>query len=127
MTKEKRIVDSMSVDANLNLRLNSALTMYQDVAVHNGDELGVGMDRLLHEFGYMWVVTRMYLEFYKCPKYLEEIYVSTYPSSLKGGFAFMRQAELADLNDNPYKQVNTLNPFLPKYNLKYELLFLNMM
>ena len=107
MTKEKHIVDSMMVDANLNLRLNSALTVYQDVAVHNVDELGLGMDKLLNEYGYMWVVTRMYLEFYKCPKYLEEINVSTYPSSLRGGFAFMRQAEIADLNDNPYIKISS--------------------
>ncbi len=107
MRKEKHIVDSMMVDANLNLKLNTALNMYQDVAVRNVDDLGLGMDRLLNEYGYMWVVTRMYLEFYKCPKYLEEIYVSTYPSSLRGGFAFMRQAEIADLNDNPYIKISS--------------------
>ena len=107
MTKVKYVVDAMKVDANFNLRLNDALKLYQDVATKNVEELGCGMDKILEEYGYMWVVTRMYLEFYKAPKYLDEIYVSTYPYTVRGGFSFMRQAEIDDKDNKPLLKISS--------------------
>ena len=87
------------------------------------------MDTLLHKYGYMWVVTRMYLEFYKVPKYLDKVSVYTYPSKVRGGFSFTRIAGIDDENGNPLLKINStwilmehdthkmvLRPSIPLFN-----------
>ena len=133
MTKREFIVSAMQVDANHNLRLADALEMYQDVAVLNVEELGVGMNKILHDFGYMWVVTRMYMECYGTANNEDKVEVFTYPSEIRGGFAFQRQSGINDKDGKPLFRICStwilmdhdthrmvLRPQLPYYAEKHE-------
>lgn len=92
MTEIKRIVDPMEVDKNFQVRFSNVCSMYQDAAVINVDELGLGMETLLEKYNYCWVVTRVYIEYYKVPKNKQPVTIGTYPAKIRGGFSFSRQA-----------------------------------
>ena len=100
MTEMKHIIQPLEVDKNFLLRFANACSLYQDCAVKNVDELGLGMDQLLKTYNYCWVVTRVYIEYYKVPKHKDEVLIGTYPAKVRGGFSFSRQAFIKDKNDD---------------------------
>ncbi len=101
ITKIKHSVASMEVDKNFQLKFSNACSLYQDAAVLNVDQLGVGMDYLLKTYNYCWVVTRVYIEFYKVAKYHDELEIGTYAANIRGGFSFSRQAFINDKDGKP--------------------------
>jgi len=93
MYEKKYYIGTSDVDAQLELRLSSLFLMMQDVATEHAEIFGVGKSETIDK-GQFWVITRYSVSIIKNPKYLDNIYVRTYPGDDKK-FIFPRYFEVA--------------------------------
>lgn len=78
MFSKKYTLSTSDVDAFLELKLSSLFTMMQDAATDHAELFGVGKANTLDK-GLFWVITRYFVDILRAPKYLETIFVKTYP------------------------------------------------
>ncbi|MDD4290674.1 MAG: thioesterase [Clostridia bacterium] len=74
----KFFVNISDLDVNGNMRISAIANHYQNMAGIHSDMLGAGMKKLRAN-GKMWVITRMYMEFYRYPVSDEVIEIDTFP------------------------------------------------
>lgn len=98
MREENFKVLSSLVDVNRELSLSSFFKLFQDIAMVNADEIGIGRDKTLDR-GLLWIFTRVLVETEEMPKYTEDAKIATYPNGTRSGFLFHRQAYLKNKDD----------------------------
>lgn len=98
MREENFKVVSSLVDINRELSISSFFKLFQDSAMINADEIGIGRDKTLDR-GWLWIFTRVLVEIEDMPKYTEHAKIATYPTGSRGGFLFHRQAYLKNKDD----------------------------
>ncbi len=74
-------VTSSHVNAHRRLRTSVLLRLLQDISTEQTEAFGVGRDKVLDR-GYLWVVSRQYLEITRLPVYDERILLATEPAKM---------------------------------------------
>lgn len=67
------------VDFQKKLKLSALFNYFQDVANLHVESLGIGIERLIQDFGVTWVLTRIRVDMERMPLLGEEIVVETWP------------------------------------------------
>lgn len=98
MREENLKILSSLVDINRELSISSFFKLFQDAAMVNADEIGIGRDKTIDR-GWLWIFTRVLVEIEEMPKYTEDAKIATYPCGSRGGFLFHRQAYLKNKDD----------------------------
>lgn len=83
-------------DANDNVSLKSVLNIFQDVASHHGEQIGVGYQEMLSKNLY-WVISRIKFDIIKMPLPNQEVIVETWPHE-KGRVDFDRDMKITSEN-----------------------------
>jgi acyl-ACP thioesterase len=73
-------------DFSKRLKISALFSYLQDAASMHSDHLGVGVDRLLRDFGVAWILMRLRIDVIRMPKLFEEITVETWPQKPKALF-----------------------------------------
>lgn len=72
-------IDWGDVDFRKKLKISSMFSFFQDVASLHAENLGVGIDFLIEEYGVTWVLTRIRADITRVPGLGEDIMVETWP------------------------------------------------
>ncbi len=83
-------------DFNNNLKLSSILSIFQDVAAHHAEDIGVGYEPMLKK-NLLWVLSRVKFDIVKQPQINETVIVETWPH-IKGKIDFDRDFLIKNLN-----------------------------
>jgi medium-chain acyl-[acyl-carrier-protein] hydrolase len=100
MYKQDYTIRSYEIDAAGHLSVPSIFNLLQDAASGHARELGVSVPQLLAD-NYTWVLSRMVLNMSHYPGWRDAIQIRTWPSGIKGAFAFRD----FDIRDNNGKSV----------------------
>ncbi len=106
MKKENIKIESTMVDSSRHLKLPAFFSLIQDIATADAENVGLGKNKTMDK-GLLWVFTRVYVEFYDTPSYMDECELSTYPGKRKM-FFFPRYVELHDSKGNPLAKCSTI-------------------
>jgi len=87
MYKQDYTIRSYEIDAAGHLSVPSIFNLLQDAASGHALELGVSVPQLLAD-NYTWVLSRMVLNMSHYPGWRDAIQIRTWPSGIKGAFAF---------------------------------------
>lgn len=105
MFQKKYIISSSDVDPFLDLRLSCLMRILQDIAIEDAERLGVGKSKTIDK-GMFWIVARYSISLFKAPKYLEEVFLKTYPGNdMK--FLYPRYFEVTSLSNEPLARVSS--------------------
>jgi len=72
-------IGPVDVDFQKKLKLSTLFNYFQDVANLHVESLGIGIERLIRDFGVTWVLTRIRVDIDRMPQLGEEIVVETWP------------------------------------------------
>lgn len=67
------------IDFQKKLKISALFNFFQDIASHHAENLGVGIERLMKDFGVTWVLTRIRVDMERIPQLGEEIAIETWP------------------------------------------------
>ncbi len=81
--QEKFLIESDYADCKKELRLSSLLRLFQEIAIHHLESLGLG-DSYIREKGLHWVVARYHAEIERMPRYEESIRIETHAAPARG-------------------------------------------
>ncbi len=87
-------------DENDNLSAKSILNIFQDVAAHHAEDIGVGYKKMLGKNLY-WILTRIKFDIVKMPQINETVVVETWPHE-KGRIDFDRDFKISSLCGKTY-------------------------
>ena len=96
--KQNYIVKPGDVDFHKKLKLSSIMNILQELAVFGAEYLNFGKDKTLDK-GYLWVFSKLEIDIFRYPEYLEEIKLATYPNQTMH-FIYPRTFEIKDKDDN---------------------------
>ena len=96
--QEQFLVKSSEVNSKQELSLSGLLKIFQNLAVSGSTCVGAGKDKTLDK-GYLWVFSKLEIDIYRMPKYLETINLITYPNEIMH-YIYPRTFIIKDLNDN---------------------------
>lgn len=94
------------VDPSYELSVPSFFRAFQDIALRNAEEIGLGVEHTNLK-GRLWVFTRTYAEFYEMPKFQEEVQLTTWPGQKKV-FFFPRYAEMTSVSGKPLAKLSSI-------------------
>ncbi len=77
MFEQKIFINSSEVDQYKNLKVSSFFKLFQDIAVLDCEQLGFGQNFTIKN-NLMWVITRVFVNFIRMPKYQETVVFKTY-------------------------------------------------
>ncbi len=77
--KNKYHIDLSYVDFEKKLRLSALFGYFQDIASMAVENLGIGIDTILEEFGVTWILIRIRVDIIRTPLWNEEITIETWP------------------------------------------------
>jgi len=81
----REIMIGMSMcDFRYRLGVTQAAGLFMDAATEHGELLGVGLDRIA-ERGYFWLAARAKYRFYRMPRALETVEITTWPAKVRFG------------------------------------------
>ena len=80
-------IRSYEVDAGGRLSVPSICNLLQDAASGHAFELGVSVSQLLSD-NYTWVLSRIFLKMFHYPVWRDAVQIRTWPSGIRGAFAF---------------------------------------
>lgn len=81
----REIMIGMSMcDFRYQLGVTQAAGLFMDAATEHGELLGVGLDRIA-EKGYFWLAARAKYRFYRMPRALETVEITTWPAKVRLG------------------------------------------
>ena len=95
--KEKYQIKSSEVNSKLELTIPAMLKIIQDLSVSGAEYVNVGVDKTTYK-GLMWVYTNLEIKINKMPKYMEEVYLYTYPNEMVH-YIYPRTFLITDLNN----------------------------
>lgn len=78
-----QIVNSYETDLSLNLKLNSLFQWFSEIAWEHAKALGVGFEELANTNKF-WILSGMFLEITKLPKWQDKLILETWPSGISG-------------------------------------------
>ena len=100
MEKENSVyINTTLAGPGKELKIPGFFQIFQDFANLNAQKIGCGSD-MTNQLGYLWVITRCMVEFYRMPRYEETVYVDTHPGSKKACF-FPRHITVFDEEGAP--------------------------
>lgn len=94
----KIILYNSYFDVNERLTPKSILNIFQDVASHHAEEIGVGFDDLI-KLNLYWVLSRIKFDIISMPYINQEVIVQTWPHE-KGRIDFDRDIKITSLDGN---------------------------
>ena len=94
----KIILYNSYFDVNERLTPKSILNIFQDVASHHAEEIGVGFDDLI-TLNLYWVLSRIKFDIISMPYINQEVIVQTWPHE-KGRIDFDRDIKITSLDGN---------------------------
>ena len=98
MTEHELIIKSYACDDNWRMRLSSAFSFFQDIAMEDADKLGIGREATFNK-GMAWIFTRIEVDIKRYPTFLEVCKEITNPTETKA-FAYPRQYRIKDKDGN---------------------------
>ena len=119
MYKKKYYIGSNDVDQFFDLKLPSFFKMMQDISTEHAELIGIGKETTLDK-GLFWVITRIEIEITRMPKYLENVYLITYPGD-NMRFMFPRYFRLEDEKGNCLMKASSLWMVLDRANHRISL------
>ena len=97
--KTKYTIELRDVDFTEKLKLSTLFGYFQDIASAHVDNLGIGINTLMQEFGMSWILMRIKVKIIRNPVRNEEITVETWPQKPKK-LEFERDFIVKDNNEN---------------------------
>ena len=91
--KQQLKIPASYVDQNLNMRFDSILALFQDMATFHSKEMGVSYNDLINSSNAIWVITKIALQVDKFPVSFENCEAETYPTDISG-FRFLRELKI---------------------------------
>lgn len=76
--KKDYFIHSFDTDYRLKMRPSRILCFFQDIAMWQSEDLGVGL-KYLEEKNFAWVIVRYNIKIHKYPRYMDTVRIETYP------------------------------------------------
>lgn len=102
---KKHTIACYEADANQLMRPTAMLDLMQEAANTNATALGFGFDEL-QDSNTAWVLSRMYVKFYKLPEWRQEVNLETWHKGVAKLF-YLRDFRLSDTEGNAMIKATT--------------------
>lgn len=99
-------VTSVDTDFNLDVKLSTLFSYFQEVSSLHSEVLGVGKGETIDK-NLNWVIARFFVDVIKMPRYGDKIKIKTYPGSNNKLF-FYRHYLITDMKDNVLVRANSV-------------------
>ena len=99
-------VTSVDTDFNLDVKLSTLFSYFQEVSSLHSEILGVGKSETIDK-NMNWVIARFLVEIIKMPRYGDKLKIKTYPGSNNKLF-FYRHYIITDSKDNVMVRANSV-------------------
>lgn len=105
ITEKNYHIHSFDVNYRYELLPTRFISFFQDIAMMQSEELGIGKE-YLEKNNYSWVVIRYNIKIYKYPKYMDTIKLQTYPVYNRRLYAY-RKFKTYNLNGELISEVDS--------------------
>ena len=99
-------VTSVDTDFNLDVKLSTLFSYFQEVSSLHSEVLGVGKGETIDK-NMNWIIARFLVEINRMPRYGDKVKIKTYPGSNNKLF-FYRHYLITDMKDNVMVRANSV-------------------
>lgn len=97
--KKQYKIELGDIDFQKKLKISALFNYFQDIASLHAENLGVGIDSLINDYGVTWVLTRIRVDMERLPELGEDIIIETWPQH-PGRLEFDRDFLVRDASGN---------------------------